>query len=213
MKRIICILAGGRSKRFGSSKLAVRIADRPLISHLNHRLSGAFRSGNEWWLSLAPGQSPPPGSGCCQRWVYDPVSFGGPLPAMEATLNAAQQLPGAQPSDVVVFVAADMPAVTSDYLRTLLRELRLNRELAGVMGWAGEQVEPLPSVWRAGPGLKLVRRAMASGIRSPHRLLRYEKVSTVSVKSNSTLFLNVNRVSDMELVKSTLGDCSHRATR
>jgi len=190
---ILCVLAGGRSSRFGSSKLRLRVGGRPIITWLAERLG---RLGGERWLSVAPGAELPPGAGGFDRIIVDRAGYRGPLPAM------AQVLLAAPARTMVIFAAADMPLVDPAHLASMLRLLRRHGAVAAMSRWCGGdhagQVEPLPSIWRAGRGVKLIRRALLSGVRGPHQLADWRGVvcAPIGGVTGVRCFANINRKED-----------------
>jgi molybdopterin-guanine dinucleotide biosynthesis protein A len=191
MKPYLCILAGGRSSRFGSSKLWLRVRGTPIVAWLGRRLGDVC---GRRWLSVAPGAELPPGAGGFDRILADQVGYGGPLPAMARVLAAAPV------RAAVVFAAADMPLVEPAHLRRMLRLLHTKR-CVGVMsrrvsGPDAGQVEPLPSVWLAGRGAAMMRRAMAAGVCGPQRLAGRRGVLCLALDGQSNGWANINRPED-----------------
>lgn len=191
MKPHLCILAGGRSSRFGSSKLWLRVRGVPIVSWLASRLSGV--SGPRW-LSVAPGAELPPGAGGFDRVIADDIGYGGPLPAMARVLGMAP------PRAIVIFAAADMPLVEPGHIEKMLRLMRAKRSI-GVMsrrttGDDAGQVEPLPSVWRAARGASLMRIALTAGVRGPQRLAARRGVMCAPIGGATRGFANINRPED-----------------
>lgn len=194
MKPILCILAGGRSSRFGSQKMWLRVEDKPIVSALAQRLGAVC---GQRWLSVAPGNELPPGAGGFDRIIADHVGFAGPLPAMAKILAAAPR--GA----MVVIAAGDMPRVDPLHVRRMVDLLRRRRDLVGVMSrWtSGEDagfVEPMPSVWRAGRGARLIESAIMRGAKGPQQLAKWKRVMCVAMAGESARrgFGNVNRRED-----------------
>ena len=196
MKPILCILAGGRSSRFGSQKMWLRVDGKPIASALAQRLGAVC---GQRWLSVAPGKELPPGAGRFDRIIADHVGFRGPLPAMAKVLGAAPR--GA----MVVIAAGDMPRVDPLHVRKMLELLRRRRDLVGVMSrWTSGSdvglIEPMPSVWRAERGARLIQSAMMRGVKGPQQLAKWKRVMCVAMAGESARhgFGNVNRREDAE---------------
>ncbi len=208
---ILGVLAGGSSRRFGRSKLDVRVDGMAILAWQLQQLSCV--ADGRCWLSLSGSQvhDPPEGSRGYQRWVADPVPGGGPLVGIWGLLRAAMR------DDLVVVVAADMPVVSVDYLQRLVMRLReKGSKCAAVMGrWVGSDgqrggdVEPLPSVWRGGPGgagTTLVAQALAVGLGGPVQLAGRSQVGSVAITTNdAATFMNINRPADIPAVARQLG--------
>lgn len=213
MSLILCVLAGGRSSRFGSSKLLIHIDGQPLLAWLEQRLrpvvqaapSLGHASRSQLWLSLAPLQSPPPGATHFDRWIIDASAGHGPMSGVLACLSAARA------DDVMVFVTADAPAIEAQRVSSLVRALESQPHAIAVMGrWmAGPRcgrVEPFPCVFRAGCGLPLLRRAMLAGVTGPVRLSRWSGVATVPLgQSDASSTVNINRREDLAIAAAVLG--------
>jgi molybdopterin-guanine dinucleotide biosynthesis protein A len=107
------VLAGGRSTRFGSDKLAAPYEGRPLVDHAVGRMAELC---DEVVLVLAPG-APEPGPSERVRVVHDATEGEGPLAGLHAGLLAAVR------SDVAVVVGGDMPDVRQPVVAAMLRTL------------------------------------------------------------------------------------------
>ena len=198
---ILCILAGGRSSRFGSSKLHLHMDGRPILTHIAHRLRGPLRAG--CWLSIAPAAEQPPGAGGFDRIVRDTRPHAGPLAGMIDVLDAAARWPSCEQ---VVFVPADMPLLTPVQVGRLVVALRRHPHAVGVMAQsAGSRVQPLPCAMRVRPGRDLLRAAWAQGVRGPHRLAQRSTVLRVALcgEADRTAYSNINRPGDLALVEQT----------
>ena len=148
------VLAGGRSARFGSDKLAAEYEGIPLLHHAVLRLAEVADDVIVVLPPGAPGEGLPPGV----RAANDPTEGEGPLAGLHAGLLAAVR------SDVAVVVAGDMPEVQAVVLREMLRVL----EQAGVEAVAlqdGEEARPIPVVLRTWPAADAVHTLLHAGRR------------------------------------------------
>lgn len=202
---IVCVLAGGECRRFGQSKLNVAIDCMPLLAWQALRL-GATSPSPELWLSVSPAHHPlPPGARSYRRIIVDQDRFAGPLLGMMNVLAVTR------PCDVVAFVPADMPLLTADHLQPLRRALSHDASCVGVMAatieGADHRLQPLPSVWRAGTGRQLIRRAIAAGVRGPSRLATWPGVQVVPVTNrlHASAWRSINRPDDMVQIAEDLG--------
>lgn len=202
---ILCILAGGRSSRFGSSKLHLYLDGKPVVTHIARRLRGPL--GAACWLSIAPAAARPPGAGGFDRIVRDTRPHVGPLAGMIDVLDAAVRYPSCEQ---VVFVPADMPLLTAVQVGRLVVALRRHPCAVGVMAQsAGGRIEPLPCAFRARRGRDLLRAAWAQGVRGPHRLAGRSVVLRVPLcgEADHVAYGNINRTADLALVEAR-----HRVT-
>jgi len=148
------VLAGGRSSRFGSDKLAAERDGVPLLHHAVLRLAEV---ADDVVVVLAPeasGAGLPPGV----RVANDPTEGEGPLAGLHAGLLAAVR------SDVAIVVAGDMPDVQTAVVREMLRVL----EEAGVDAVAlqdGEDARPIPIALRTWPAADAVHTLLHAGRR------------------------------------------------
>ncbi|HUL86124.1 MAG TPA: molybdenum cofactor guanylyltransferase [Actinomycetota bacterium] len=148
------MLAGGRSSRFGSDKLAAERDGVPLLHHAVLRLAEV---ADDVVVVLAPeasGAGLPPGV----RVANDPTEGEGPLAGLHAGLLAAVR------SDVAIVVAGDMPDVQTAVVREMLRVL----EEAGVDAVAlqdGEDARPIPIALRTWPAADAVHTLLHAGRR------------------------------------------------
>jgi molybdopterin-guanine dinucleotide biosynthesis protein A len=200
-KPILCILAGGRSSRFGSSKLDVHVDGQPLAVWQANRLGEFGSSPARRWLSATPGQRLPLGASGFERWIVDDLAYGGPLLAMAKIMAATKG------EDVIAVVPADMAALTRFDLSRLLSRLP---KRGGVMArWDDGprigRVEPMPSVWRGGSAL--ISRAMACGVRSVYALADLPGVVCVPLKHkvDAGSYMNINRRGDLTAMQTHLG--------
>ncbi len=131
------VLAGGRSTRFGSDKLAAIYRGQPLLHHVALRLGEVC---DDVVVVLAPdadGSGLPPGI----RTTNDASEGEGPLAGLHSGLLAAVG------SDIVVVAGGDMPDLQVPVVREMLRVIDEAEVEAVALADAG-QPRPLPCVLR-----------------------------------------------------------------
>jgi molybdopterin-guanine dinucleotide biosynthesis protein A len=162
------VLAGGRSSRFGSDKLAARLGDRTL---LDLAIAGIAAVASEIVVVVAPGddRTPTPIDRPI-RVVVDPERHGGPLVGLLAGLEAVEQ-------PMVVVAGGDMPSLSPAVLGAMVRAL-----VASGTGWdavvlasRGDRL-PLPAVMRTGAATTIARQLVGDGERRLRSL--YERLPT-----------------------------------
>jgi molybdopterin-guanine dinucleotide biosynthesis protein A len=137
------VLAGGRSRRFGSDKLAADLDGRPL---LHHAIDAIAAVADHVILVLAPGSAVPalpPSVDGRLTVARDRVDDAGPLAGLVAGLQAVgagrDGSPGEQ--DLALVVGGDMPTLDPVVLNLLIETLRADRQLTAV---TLESVDPAP---------------------------------------------------------------------
>ena len=164
------VLAGGRSLRFGSDKLAADVGGRPLV----HRPIAALAAVCQEVIVVigAGGSLVLPGSpGVPMRIVRDEEPGAGPLAALITGLAAAV-------APVVVVAAGDMPGLVPALLTELARLAGLDGVDAAVLR-EGQVVRPLPMALRrevAIPRAGAIRAGGASSLRALLDALRVHAV-------------------------------------
>ena len=196
---ILCILAGGRSRRFGAPKIDIRIDDQPLPVWLASRLRAALHG--PCWLSVAPGTHIAAFGGGFDRKIVDAAPHRGPLVAIETVLRAAA-------GRDVAFVAADMPLVAPAMLSAMSRVLDQRPSTSIVMArWQGGpgagRVEPFPSMWRSTDALRIMRDASRAGVNSPSALSQHRATHLLPLgtRDDHRAYLNVNRPADAQALQ------------
>jgi molybdopterin-guanine dinucleotide biosynthesis protein A len=107
------ILAGGRSRRFGSDKLAVEIDGAPLLHHVTRN---ATRECAEVLVVGPPGGlsvTMPEDLASVPRVVLDSQAFAGPLVALVAAATSASH-------DRLLLLGGDMPDVAPRIMHRIL---------------------------------------------------------------------------------------------
>jgi molybdopterin-guanine dinucleotide biosynthesis protein A len=150
------VLAGGRSTRFGSDKLAATIDGRTLLD-LTIEAVGAV--ADEVLVILAPGdeRALPIAAGKMRR-IVDPELHGGPLIGLLAGLEAAGQ-------PLIVLVGGDMPTLSESVLGAMIRALEATETAAAVVLESRGDRPPLPAVARTGAATTVARGLVGDGER------------------------------------------------
>ncbi len=162
------VLAGGRSRRFGSDKLAATIDDRSL---LDLAIAGVAAVCDESVVVLAPGDERRlPRTAAAIRRVVDPELHGGPLVGLLAGLEVAGQ-------PLVLVVGGDMPTLAPDVLAAMIRALVASEAAADavVLVSRGDR-PPLPAVVRTGAASVVARQLVGDGERRLRSL--FERLPT-----------------------------------
>lgn len=151
------ILAGGRSSRFGSDKLAAHIDG---LSLLERSVVGLGSIATEVVVVVAPGD--PRSSVTSEpsvRIVHDPELHGGPLVGLLAGLEAVTE-------PIALIAAGDMPSLQLDVLRLLVRTLiGADPAYGAVILERLGRAEPFPAAVRVGAATEQARRLVADGER------------------------------------------------
>jgi molybdenum cofactor guanylyltransferase len=181
LQATLVVLAGGDSRRMGRPKALLPVGGTTLIEWLTARLAPQFAH-----LVIAgrgPERLP---QGLRPHLAPDLHPGAGPLAGVEAGLAAS-------PHDVVVAVACDMPAVTTDLLRRLAHaagDARIDAAVPRV----GGRPEPACAAYRrsaAGP----IAAALAAG-----RLRAADALADLRVRwldaEEPALFANLNTPDD-----------------
>ncbi len=150
------VLAGGRSRRFGSDKMAALVGDSTV---LDRTISAVAVVASEIVIVVAPGDRrslaavPRP-----VRMVADPERHGGPLVGLLAGLEIVEQ-------PLVVVVGGDMPSLRPDVLDLLIRTLESEPEMGAIVLRSRGDLAPLPAAVRAGVTTDHARRLLGDGER------------------------------------------------
>jgi molybdopterin-guanine dinucleotide biosynthesis protein A len=155
------VLAGGRSARFGSDKLAVELDGRRL---LDHALAAVAAVAPALVIVVAPGSTViiPGGLPSLVRVVHDPEAFGGPLIGLNAALAAVD-------TPVALVVGADMPRMVPAVLHRLAAAIGPDR-IAASLEVPG-RIQPLPMAFDVAAARTATERITDRGARSLRDLL------------------------------------------
>ena len=156
------VLAGGRSSRFGASKLDADLDGMTVLDRTIDRLRPVV---DEVFVVGRAGSRP--GTRC----IDDPQPFEGPLAGLAAGLEKAA-------SEVVIVVGGDMPLVEPDVLRLLVDRLRGGTCTVAVLQ-DGSQPRPLPMALTCNEAREAASAAIAAGERSLRAFLTRLRVAIV----------------------------------
>jgi molybdopterin-guanine dinucleotide biosynthesis protein A len=150
------VLAGGRSARFGSDKLAVRVGTGTL---LDRSIASLSEVAAEVVVVVAPGDARGPAAIARPlRLVADAEAHGGPLVGLLTGLEAVDQ-------PVVIVVGGDMPALRPEVLRLLVGTLLADEAISAVVLRSRGTLVPLPAAVRTGAATDVARRLVGDGER------------------------------------------------
>ncbi len=154
------VLAGGRSTRFGSDKLAVRYLGMPLLHHAVLRLGEITE---RLVVVVAPGAEPPPlPPGVRADVVHDAMDGQGPLAGLAAGLGAVS-------TGLAVAAGGDMPDLSTAVLVEMLR-VAGEASAEAVALADGDRFRPLPLVVRVAPAREAAHVLLHEGERRLHTL-------------------------------------------
>jgi molybdenum cofactor guanylyltransferase len=163
------VLAGGRSTRFGSDKLAATHRGVPLLHHAVLRLGEVCA---EVLVVIAPdGPEPSMPPGAAVRVVRDLRSGQGPLVGLVSGLEAA--------STELAFVAGgDMPDLSTAVLLEMVRVIAETGDDAVALA-DGDRFRPLPSLVRVAPARDAAAASLDAGERSLRSLLQALRTAVI----------------------------------
>jgi molybdopterin-guanine dinucleotide biosynthesis protein A len=156
------VLAGGRSSRFGSDKLAAELDGASLLS----RTIAAAESIAD--VVIVAGPARPEGLRAAEApaiLVADREPFGGPLAALVDVFNRAIADPV---TSLALVVGGDMPLLVPSVLRTMLDRLAADRDLDAVILHVPDapRRQVLPLAVREHAAATAARAAVEAGDRS-----------------------------------------------
>ena len=167
------VLAGGRSRRFGSDKLVVSLADGRTL--LDAAIAGVGAVASDVVVVLAPGdgRSVAGAGGEAVRIARDAEPFGGPLVGLLAGLEVVDQ-------PLAVVTGGDMPHLSPDVLGLMLRTLAsADAAFGAVVLERRGRLEPLPAALRVGLATDVARILVADGERRLRSL--FERLPTRTI--------------------------------
>jgi molybdopterin-guanine dinucleotide biosynthesis protein A len=192
------VVAGGRSKRFGSDKRLACVNGTTLVARAVETLRTVVGAR----LLLAGGENPPPASECggatliadavvADASVADASRGGGPTAALVGALTHCR-------GDVLA-LACDVPLVDPDLLHALIAAMRGSGRIAALRSASG--LEPLAACYPAS-ALRPLHAALSESGQSLRNVLASARAVPVIVNDSRTH--NVNHPRDLEVVTRRL---------
>ena len=201
------VLAGGRSTRFGSDKLAALMDGTALLEHAIQSLAtvcdevivveghGTAGHGSPGHGSPGHGSAGHTGAaGRRVRTIHDRQPDGGPLVGLLAGLEAAS-------NPTAIVAGGDMPQLQPDVLRLLLTEVAAGAAAAALE--RGARRQPLPCALDRDEALPVARALLAKGRTSLTGLLAALEAVAVpesvwrALDPDGRTLLDVDRPSDL----------------
>jgi molybdenum cofactor guanylyltransferase len=148
------VLAGGRSTRFGSDKLAATYRGAPLLHHAVSRLAEVCE---EIVVVLGAGVEPAMPRGVRARFVRDRQQAQGPLAGFAAGLAIVA-------THRALVAAGDMPDLVPEVLRELVG-VAARTDADAVALAEGDRFRPVPCAVRTSIALEHAERLLSAGDR------------------------------------------------
>jgi molybdopterin-guanine dinucleotide biosynthesis protein A len=155
------VLAGGRSSRFGSPKLAEDLAGATILDHAVRAVAAVAA---EVVLAGKAPVAPAPVDGTAVRLVIDEAPFAGPLAAVAGALRTIE-------TELAIVAGGDMPGLVPGVLKAMLDEFAARPEIDAVVLHDGARRQVLPVALRVGTAAAAAAEALTSGDRSLVRFL------------------------------------------
>ncbi len=181
----VYILAGGRSRRFGSDKARALFDGEPLICRVRRLVASVALSITV--VSDQPGKY----ADLQLPTIADDLPGLGPLTGLATALTHAGDAPW------LMLCACDAVVIQEHWLTTLLDN---RSDEADAVAFRGEKWQPVPALFAASSA-PLVRGQLQSENRSMQRLLDRLRTVSLAMPSDWPDCWQVNRSEDLELLK------------
>jgi molybdopterin-guanine dinucleotide biosynthesis protein A len=195
MERAAVVLAGGFSKRLGQDKGLVKLAGKPLVTHVLERASEVVdevlvvvssESQKESYSLVVPNEN---------KIFVDDENVRSPLiGALTGFANIR--------AEYSLLLPCDSPFVSGKVIE-LLFETCVGVD-AAVPRWPNDYIEPLQAVYRTSSALEATRQALGHGEMRPLNMIRLLRrtryLSTLVIQQldpHLTTFFNVNTLLDL----------------
>lgn len=179
------IVAGGASRRFGRDKARHPVDGAPMIARVHEALATVAHpvvvsvgTGDASYADVLPDDV---------THVRDRHADAGPLAGLDAGFRALS-------SAWVLVAACDMPHVTPDGFRALLRARTASADVIVARSEDGRR-HPLFACYRRERSLQSIRHCLSEGEYALHALL--DRLAVCEVAVSSRIVHNVNRPHDL----------------
>jgi len=182
------VLAGGRSSRFGSDKLASMYRGLPLLDHAVTRLAEAC---GRVVVAVAPGaEAPSFPPGLPVTIAYDADAYEGPLAGLVTALPHV-------PTEWLMVAAGDMPDLAPGVLLEMLRVAE-EAQVDAVALLDGDRIRPLPCVLRVDPVRRNAPALLHDGERRFRAILDSLRVAVIDEATWTALDPNRGSLRDVD---------------
>lgn len=194
------VLAGGRSNRFGTDKLAADLDGRPLLDHAIAAVQGV---ADQLIVSVGRGTAlgaRTAASAAGVTIVRDPTAFEGPLAALAEALEAAS-------GSTAIVVGGDMPRLKPALLLAMLAALE--PDAAAVVLQVRGDAPPLPLALRVEPARAAAALALARGERSLRALVaglepgRLAEADWRALDPEADSLVDIDRPADLDRARAS----------
>lgn len=200
------ILIGGKSSRFGSDKASTTFGETSLLERTSATIEAAFPNARIKCVAANENQAAAKyATAKGLKVVCDMYENRGPLGAVAAALARAQ-------TEWTFILACDYPFISAELLLRLVGFISEETDSIAPIQRDG-MVQPLCSLYRVKPSLKLVRKMLDTD-QSPPLKKMLERARTRFVTFNelcdlpnaSNFFQNINTPDDLQTATGILDD-------
>lgn len=181
------LLAGGRSRRFGTDKARAEVNGRPMLQRvyevardLTQHVLLSIRADGDFYFDLVPPAVPR---------LLDPVPDAGPLAGLVAGLRAAQ-------TPWLLALACDLPFLTKETLQPLFAARTADVTAVVPVTSKGHR-QPLCALYQVAAVRPVAEAQLAAGRYTLQALLDRLSLATLSLPDES--LRNVNAPDDLRL--------------
>jgi molybdopterin-guanine dinucleotide biosynthesis protein A len=182
------VLAGGRSSRFGSPKLAAELDG---VTVLEHAVRAVEAVAGELIIAIDPSKLPESVAARPIRAVADDEPFAGPLAALAGALRTVT-------SELAIVVGGDMPGLVPAVLEAMV-DLLANDDIDAVTLQDATHRQVLPLAIRVGRARIAAADAMAAGDRSLVRFVDRLRSAELAAAAWRTLDPDGGSLADIDV--------------